>query len=128
MGAQQLSFFEVEEQKSKIQYRDSNGKYATKREADLEKRERRIGFLERQHSIDKRKIEALIAEIHLYKTQRYENDLFNFYLLRFLHGSSHRNLEIRSRMERIFGTIGCGLLVCQCDGRSESRNNETQKT
>lgn len=70
MGERQLSFFEVEEQKQKLQYRDSNGKYATKREAELVKREQRIGFLERQHAIDKRKIEALVAELHLYKTQK----------------------------------------------------------
>lgn len=48
--------------------RDTFGRFATQREADLSKREKRISFLERQHIIDQRKIEALIKLNEIYQS------------------------------------------------------------
>lgn len=61
MGAQ-LEIFE------KQKPRDTFGRFATQREADLSKREKRISFLERQHIIDQRKIEALIKLNEIYQS------------------------------------------------------------
>lgn len=65
MMEKQLDLFNDVMHTRKMHLRTSDGKFATKREADLEKREKRIAFLEQQHIIDQRKIEALTQLTHL---------------------------------------------------------------
>ena len=69
MNTQLSMFSESDNQPEKKQDkpRTATGQYATPRESNLSKREARISWLEFRAEQDRRKIEALIAEINVLK-------------------------------------------------------------